>query len=599
MKIRAVTSGYFLMAMLIGSAAAVADVMTDRVVTHSTPNNAPRALSYPGKNYFAYYDERNRLLMTADGKGKPVVIADGNKRAKNSYNGAFAMDDHLYFIWRPKLTAATPEGGRPGDKHLMFRASYDGGKTFSAPVRLDSGNGAFHPHPLLSDGEGNLYLTWLDERDGGKNYGVFLNISRDHGRHWLKHDIRMTGKDAHALDPFMAVDHQNLWLGWTEFDPEKGTMILKIRTSQNGGRKWSEEKIIPTPEGQVISPRIMKVKEKLLLFYYMPKHGILLTTSSDGGSQWNKPVILPGTKDKGSNGFHPATDGKANLCLVWPGPARLGKITKADIYASCTHDLGESWDPLKRLDTNTPNFTHSLLPDIAMDKDGRVIVVWQDSRDIRPHIYASYSLDGGRNWLEHDVRISPEGRRFSLYPDLLSLNKGEFAVVWEEQKTDSPEGGYLLAYERFGLSECLLIRTGKQRKICPQKTGVSEQMNDRKKRLLEREKQFWKHYINRDFDKAYEMFDPFVRQQLNVHAFIGNINRFNYLEARVSDDAEITENYGKISVTVTVEAPNLGVIKGKKVRLDRAEKTFDETWIWIDGDWFKVYELANGNYLPM
>jgi len=600
MKTIRIPFGLIVLAAFLLPAVASAAIITDHVVAHTTPNNAPRALMHAGKRSFSYYDAHNQLLLDRLGSSGPVVVVAHDAAAANSYNGSFSQQGNLYFIWRPKLKVATKGGGRPGDKHLMFRASYDNGKSFSKPVRLDSGNGAFHPRPLISSGTNNLYLTWLDERDGGSSYGVFLNLSTDQGHHWLKHDIRMSQKGVQALDPFMAVDQENLWVGWTEINPKTHTMIMKLRSSINGGKKWATEVTIPAPKGQVISPGIVKTKDALLVFYYIQEYGLLLSRSLDNGGHWQTPVILPGTKDWASNGFKIASDPLGDVCLAWTGPAKLGKVLKSDVYASCTHDAGKKWDPVHRLDTNAPNFSHSLVPDIAMDVKGNVIVVWQDSRKIRPHIYLNYSTDGGRSWLRQDMDLHNTGRHFSQYPDLFSLGSGKFLIAWEEQKGDSPEGKSLLAYEEVGLGKCLQLGIGKPEKICPQKSIANQVSDDRKKRLLSREQMFWNFYVNREFEKAFAMFDPFARQRLDKRTFVNNIGRFLFLQAKLTgEEAEIIENRGKVKIKVTVDAPNLGFSHGKKMAMERTERTLNESWIWIDGDWFKVYEHSNGDFLPL
>ncbi|MFQ5355686.1 MAG: sialidase family protein [Mariprofundaceae bacterium] len=592
--------GYIFMMALMMPMMAVADVVTKKNVAHSTQDDSPRALNHIGQTYFVYYDEQNNLLMSDQNAKKIHVIAKKDDGEKKSYNGAFSMEGNMYFIWRPKLTSASSDGGRAGDKHLMFRASYDGGKTISKPVRLDSGMGAFHPQPLVSDGDKHLYLAWLDERDGGASYGVFLNYSEDQGKSWLKHDIRMTGKGVQALDPFIVVDGKQVWLGWTEVNQKTHNMILKMRISTDGGKNWSREKIIPSPKGQITGPRLVKINEALLLGYYMHGSGILISRSMDNGKTWGTPAVLPGTKQKGSNGFKFASDAKENVCLAWSGPASLGKTMKSDIYASCSHDAGQSWDLLRRLDTNTPHFTHSLVSDIAMDTHGNVAVAWQDSRHIRPHIYINYSLDAGKNWLERDISIHSKGRSFAVNPSLSSLGGGEFALVWENKKTDSRVGEHVLSYTHVKLGKCLQLRAGESGEICPQQQLSEKDLASRKKRLKERELEFWNHYVNRDFGKAFRMFDPFVRQSISEQSFIDKIGKFIYLKAELTDEeAMITENHGKVGITVTVEAPDVGVALGKKLALERQEKTFDEAWIWIDGDWFKVYELSNGSFLPL
>jgi hypothetical protein len=72
--------------------------------------------------------------------------------------------------------------------HSYFTSSADGGKTWSAPVRIGPAGLTMDRQEWWIDGDitadraGDLYVTW-DTQSGGHDIG-WLSYSTDHGRHW-------------------------------------------------------------------------------------------------------------------------------------------------------------------------------------------------------------------------------------------------------------------------------------------------------------------------------------------------------------------------------------------------------------------------------
>ncbi|MEF9438516.1 MAG: glycoside hydrolase, partial [Candidatus Mariimomonas ferrooxydans] len=335
-----------------------------------------------------------------------------------------------------------------GDKHILFSASYDGGETFTTSVRLDSGNGAFHTENLRAGEKGLLYFVWLDERAG--TYRIYMNRSKDYGRTWLKEDVRINKGDVNVFTPFMEAYKREVWIGWLE----QGDKFRKVKIwrSDDAGETWSDEMEAPVPEeGKIYTPKIVQTEAGLFIIYFVSEHGIMVSLSKDNGMHWEPPSTLPGTKETGSSGFQIVKNSKGDICLGWPGPLKLKK-NKADIYVSCSNDGGINWSKKpSRLDTNTIRLTHSLAPDMAMDEEGRVVVVWQDTRNIRTNIYLNYSLDGGRTWLDSDILVNKsEGVNISQFPSVATDGEGRFLVTWQIATLDNlKKNEYVLAYEEI------------------------------------------------------------------------------------------------------------------------------------------------------
>lgn len=110
-----------------------------------------------------------------------AVSADGENRPKL----AFGPRGALYVAWTHPTSARFT-----GDVRLA--RSEDGGRTWSAPVNVhrDAQRITHRFESMIVDGEGTLWVAWIDKRDAGRGdpaeggAAVYTARSADGGRHW-------------------------------------------------------------------------------------------------------------------------------------------------------------------------------------------------------------------------------------------------------------------------------------------------------------------------------------------------------------------------------------------------------------------------------
>jgi len=186
---------------------------------------------------------------TDDGKtwSKPVEIdahpglpRDDNGAAEG-FAGVVGPDGKLYAIWSQ-------------DNEIMFTTSRDGGQTFTharpivhtAPIMfaietLDRANG--FPQIAIDPKNGRLYVTWSDYRNG--DLDVFLATSEDGGKHWTA-PIRVNDDPVHngaeqffqwlAVDP---VDGSvNAIFYDRRIDSQNRKQIVVLARSSDGGHSF-------------------------------------------------------------------------------------------------------------------------------------------------------------------------------------------------------------------------------------------------------------------------------------------------------------------------------------------------------------------------
>jgi hypothetical protein len=131
-----------------------------------------------------------------------------------------------------------------------------------------------------------------------------------------------------------------------------------------------------------------------------------------------------------SEGIRVAVDG-ANVYCVWSDRRNGG----ADVYFNRSTDGGATWQLSDvRLDTDLMGAADSADPQLAHE-DGRLFVVWEDSRGGGWDIYFQRSDDGGATWLGADVRLDSDAPGQALSEDpVIGVDGSAVHVAWEEER---------------------------------------------------------------------------------------------------------------------------------------------------------------------
>ena len=276
----------------------------------------------------------------------------------------------IFLTWTHYMAGCGPSGDW-GGQPIYLSKSDDKGKTFSKPVRVspeghDYAQGA---RPVIGP-DGTLYVTYMDfpalsaesacptiysgNAGDARTAAVMVSVSTDRGLNWNHHRL------AYACDLFGAV---------TEYYAAIPTMPSIAVDDRTGvvHVTWADRKI--------------------------PAPAVSVSTSTDAGSSWSKPLVLPPVPGQGE--FFPevgAANGKVWLFYVGIQP---GSGTY-DTFIRRSVDAGRNWSDPFRLSTasswdcgdtvpdagtQTPRFIgHYMNLAVAGDK---VVPAWVDCRDRR------------------------------------------------------------------------------------------------------------------------------------------------------------------------------------------------------------------------
>lgn len=290
-------------------------------------------------------------LEKVDGPVGEAVRVNGSGEVPYSRQEAPALavsGDDVLMTWAVTHPKVTPD--KPFSNDLRLSRSTDGGKTFQPSVLVNDDQqvighsfDSIHVAP-----DGAVHIAWIDGREGKKESGTFATRSTDQGR---------------TVDKNLKVDDNTCVCCRTSMTSgPDGTLYVAWR------------KILPGDLRETVVAR-----------------------STDGGATYSAPVIVghdrwvfPGCPHRPAS---VGTDRQGRLYVAW---YTEGSDETPSIYLAYSDDKGETFSPKQKL-----NFSKGTFPDhpqMAVDQEGRVILVWEEQSPVRREVVVSVSLDRGQSF---------------------------------------------------------------------------------------------------------------------------------------------------------------------------------------------------------
>lgn len=282
--------------------------------------------------------------------GAPVRVNQPNENPyyRQESPALVVRGNEVFITWsltHPKLTADKPFSGE-----LRLSRSSDGGHTF-APSTLVNDDEQVIQHSFDAvqfAPDGVLHLAWIDGREGKKEPGTFVARSTDHGRTITK-NFKLDDNTCVCCRTSIATSHD-------------GTVYVAWRKIFDGN-----------------------VRETVV------------SRSTDGGETFLAPVVVGNDRWVYPACPHrPASlgvDRQGRLYVVW---YTEGADETPAIYLAYSDDQGRSFSEKKQLNRSKGTFPDH--PQMAVDPEGRVIVIWEEQSPVRREVVMSHSLDRGQSF---------------------------------------------------------------------------------------------------------------------------------------------------------------------------------------------------------
>lgn len=284
----------------------------------------------------------------------------------------------VFITWAVTHPKISPD--KPFSSDLRLSRSTDGGKTF-APSTLVNDDGLVINHTFDSihiGSDGAIHVAWIDGRDGKKDPATFIARSGDHGQ-------TLTANT--KLD-----DNTCVCCRTSVTSGPDGTLYVAWR------------KVLPGDIRETV-----------------------VAHSTDGGSTFSAPVIVGNDRWVFQGCPHrPASLGVDRQGRVYVTWYTEGDDETPSVYLAYSDDRGATFSEKQKLNVSKGTFPDH--PQMAVDREGRVIVAWEEQSPVRREVVMSVSSDRGKTFNAPLKLNDKKGQT----PSIAVNSQGTAVLAWME-----------------------------------------------------------------------------------------------------------------------------------------------------------------------
>jgi len=294
-------------------------------------------------------------------------------------------------------------------------------QTFSTPKNV-SNNSDFSFTPQIAvDSNGTIYMAWED--DTATNSNILFSRSTNGGATFSA-PINLSNTSGDSFNPRIAVGSAgNVNVVWEDDTP--GNLDIMFSHSTNAGVSFTTPINLSNDSADSGSPQIAVAAAGNIYVVWendTPNFGVLFSRSTDGGVTFSTPAVLS-MNTTGSFSPQIAVDLNGNVSLVWEDDIS----STSDISFSYSTDQGTTFSFPKSLSYHTGN---SVIPRVAVDLTGNINVVWENNRPGNFDIFFSRSADNGATFSTPKNLSNGSGNAQNLQIGLDA--KGNINLVWND-----------------------------------------------------------------------------------------------------------------------------------------------------------------------
>jgi hypothetical protein len=329
------------------------------------------------------------------------------------------------------------EGDATG-ANIFFARSTDSGATFSLPINLSLDNGAASDPSLAVDTHGNIDIVWQSQSVVDQSFNSFFSRSSDGVNFSAPASFCSPGNNCSV--PQIALDARgNINLVFVSAPCVNCVGDVMFSHSANAGSKFSTPLDLSNSAAPMASNPLISLGPHGSANVVWSKGAAgseqVFFARSNNGLAFSAPIVL-------SNGA-----GNSHFPELGLGPARYSVRRRfgspyseavnaawlddatGDIFFSNSIDRGLAFSAPKPVSSAVGSFGTE--PYMAVDSDGRVNLVWQDSAT--NNILFTRSNDGGAAFsTPRNISASPS---FSTAPQIVADAIGNLNVSWFDETT--------------------------------------------------------------------------------------------------------------------------------------------------------------------
>ncbi|MBK1722429.1 hypothetical protein CKO23_09240 [Thiocystis violacea] len=547
--------------------------------------------------WLSYYDE-SRMLRLRDPKGAESLLVPAGRAQSPSGLAMAARSAGAAVLWRDKY----PEKGL-----YLFEAPSD-------EIRPQEVGGDTEPLARFvaeTDGQGKTHLLWYGEKAteaSSDRYNLYYRNWRQSDQALSEIALVMPG-----IYPVMAVDPGGslMAFSWQSSDgPQRIASRFRpadaVADKDDGGFR-AEVTVAEVPSITPIFEALRLGSRWMVLWvgqYGLDRRDFRLegAYSDDDGARWTR-FGFDDLKGFDIASLQTASDAEGHLMLAITARNRqVDDRAKQDVYLIRSADRGSTWSKASPLrapelagrsateeDRNLLAFFHARNPSVAFgETPGEILVVWEDWRTIRSGLYASLSKDFGETWALSNVPLPrPRGTNLGLRyePGAIYVAGGSYHVLAERYADDTFKSKQLV---QIDVAPAVLSDYAKQRSESMKADEIAGEAQ-----LRQRAEGYWQAMRDGEFEKAYDYLDPFFKAVTPLNAYVANMGKIKYAEAKV-EDIKIQGPLAEVNTKIRASVPAFKVpTTGAMMSQPEREALVKNRWLWLDGEWVNEFRVES------
>ncbi len=144
----------------------------------------------------------------------------------------------------------------------------------------------------------------------------------------------------------------------------------------------------------------------------------------------------------------------------------------------------------------------------------------------------------------------------------------------------------ILIAAALSLTSCAGLKQGG--KSLTEDLGSPEKVALLKERVLD----FWDASVKGDYERVYNLYDPFFRAVTpNKEAFKTSLGKVIYHKFELKDIVKVEGNVARVKVAVVYSVPKV-MFKTREFSQPETPAEFQETWLYVYDNWYREFYMG-------